>query len=220
MRRSKRLQVLCSELCACDSFADVGCDHGYCTQYMLEKGLCRSAVISDISEKSLRKAETLLSDYIASGKVRGVCCFGLSGIPSDSEQVLIAGMGGEEIVSILQNGFFPNRLVLQPMKNTPKLRRFLLDSGYSIVRDYTFMDGKHYDVLCALRKGARRAYGERELRFGYDNVHTPSADFLRLAEGEIEKCRARLRAAGEDVPAIRASLKEWTEVRNEITRNL
>ena len=41
-----RLTELCGELEACRLFADVGCDHGYCTQYMLENDLCRCAQMS------------------------------------------------------------------------------------------------------------------------------------------------------------------------------
>ena len=58
MKNTRRLRVLCGELRPCARFADVGCDHGYCTQYMLERNLCRTAVISDISAGSLHKAET------------------------------------------------------------------------------------------------------------------------------------------------------------------
>ena len=49
MRRAKRIRTLCGELLSCKSFADVGCDHGYCTQYMLERELCGSAVFSEES---------------------------------------------------------------------------------------------------------------------------------------------------------------------------
>ena len=64
MKRSLRLSTICGALTPCDSFADVGCDHGYCTLYMLENGLCRTACISDISAPSLAKAEKLLLRYI------------------------------------------------------------------------------------------------------------------------------------------------------------
>ena len=76
MKRTKRLQTVCGQLSPCDTLADVGCDHGYCTLYALERGLCRRAVISDISRSSLHKAEELLSSYIAEGRVESVCCAG------------------------------------------------------------------------------------------------------------------------------------------------
>ena len=205
MKRTKRLQTVCGQLSPCDTLADVGCDHGYCTLYALERGLCRRAVISDISRSSLHKAEELLSSYIAEGRVESVCCAGLSQVPCNCAQVLIAGMGGEEIVKILEGSFLPQALVLQPMKNTEKVRVFLLEKGYSLVRDFLFYDGpKHYDLLRAERGAPPRAYGSLELEFGYDNIHAPLPDFNRFLRGEIENARGRL----EKADASRAALQE------------
>ena len=102
MRRTKRIRAICAELLPCGVFADVGCDHGYCTQYMLENGLCRRAVLSDISAASLAKAEKLLEGYIRAGIAASVCCAGLERVPRDTDEVLIAGMGGDEIADILE----------------------------------------------------------------------------------------------------------------------
>ena len=110
-----RIDKLCSYLDKCATFADVGCDHGYCSRYMLKNGLCESAVISDISAKCIQNAETLLDDYIKNGKVNSVCCNGLDGINEETEQILIAGIVGEEIVSIFKNSFIRLNFVLQPM---------------------------------------------------------------------------------------------------------
>ena len=220
MRRTKRIRAICAELLPCGVFADVGCDHGYCTQYMLENGLCRRAVLSDISAASLAKAEKLLGSYIRAGIAASVCCAGLERVPRDTDEVLIAGMGGDEIADILEGGFLPPVLVLQPMKHAPKLRRFLLERGYAIERDFTFTDGKHYDLLRAVRGGAPRRYSPRDIAFGYDNLHTPSGEFVALLREEAEKCRARLAAAGKPVPAVEERLRELTEVIHEVTRGL
>ena len=212
MKRTKRLQTVCGQLSPCDTLADVGCDHGYCTLYVLERGLCRRAVISDISRSSLHKAEELLSSYIAEGRVESVCCAGLSQVPCNCGQVLIAGMGGEEIVKILEGGFLPANLVLQPMKNTEKVRAFLLEKGYCLVRYFLFYDGpKHYDLLRAEHGAPPRAYGSLELEFGYDNIHAPSPDFDRFLRGEIENARGRLAKADASRAALQERLRRLEE---------
>lgn len=212
MKRTKRLQTVCGQLSPCDTLADVGCDHGYCTLYALERGLCRRAVISDISRSSLHKAEELLSSYIAEGRVESVCCAGLSQVSRNCDQVLIAGMGGEEIVKILEGSFLPQALVLQPMKNTEKVRAFLLEKGYCLVRDFLFYDGpKHYDLLRAERGAPPRAYGSLELEFGYDNIHAPLPDFDRFLRGEIENARGRLEKAAAGRAALQERLRRLEE---------
>ena len=162
-----RIDKLCSYLAPCRTFADVGCDHGYCTRYMLKNRLCEHATVTDISAKCLEKAETLLFKYIQSGKCTPVCCNGLEGVSPDCEQVLIAGMGGEEIIAILKRAFVPESFVFQPMKNVASLRKYLLVSGAEITRDEVFESGgKYYFVLCGKKSGNNCEYTPAQLEFG------------------------------------------------------
>ena len=101
-----RIDIICSHLPEADVFADIGCDHGYCTQYMLKNRRCRLAYISDISAGSLQKARTLLAREVEEGRCIPVVADGLDGV-KECDLVLIAGMGGEEIVRILERGYLP-----------------------------------------------------------------------------------------------------------------
>ena len=89
-----RIPQICARLDKCSVFADIGCDHGYCTRYMLDNGLCDRAIVTDISQKSLNKAAKLLNEEVRKGKVECVCCDGLDKVRG-ADLVLIAGMGGE-----------------------------------------------------------------------------------------------------------------------------
>ncbi|MGN1076942.1 MAG: tRNA (adenine(22)-N(1))-methyltransferase [Candidatus Gallimonas sp.] len=187
-----RLKEICSRLEKTGVFADIGCDHGYCTQYMLEKGLCGKAYISDISRGSLRKAEVLLAEHIRAGRCVPVCADGLEGLPEPCDLVLIAGMGGEEIVRILARGI-PPRFVLQPMKNSEKVRAFLVERGCRIDADYTFADGKFYDLIVGENAGGGN-YTEWEILFGRDNLLSPSKAFRAKIADEIGKVRGYLQS--------------------------
>ena len=193
MNYSKRINLLCSLIKKTTTFADVGCDHGYCSQYALEKGLCDKAIASDVSKGSLDKAKTLLAPYIEAGRVTTVLGDGFFGVPKDTEQVLIAGMGGYEIIQILSHkeyGFLPKNFLFQPMHDTQRLRQYLLDNGGYIERDFTFFDDrKYYDVLMGRRakEGDGQSYSEAQLLFGKENLLSRSPDFLAWIEGEIAK---------------------------------
>ena len=173
-----RIKKLCSFLGRCERFVDVGCDHGYCTKYMLDSGLCGSAVIADVSPKSLSKAERLLGGYIASGACRSVCCDGLDGIERGNDLVLVAGMGGEEILKILKNSYVPEAFVFQPMKNASRLREFLIERGCAIDYDGMFFQTrsgrrKYYFVIKGRAAGGCAGYTPAELAFGRDSLGTP-----------------------------------------------
>ncbi len=191
MGYSKRIETLCSLLTKTEVFADVGCDHGYCSEYMLKNGLCKKAILSDISKGSLAKAEELLAEYIKDGRAKSVLGDGFYGVPKDVGEVLIAGMGGSEIVSILSDkayGFMPNRFVFQPMHDAEKLRRYILENGGEIERDFTFADGKFYDVICGKKAkcgGQVRKYSDAEYEFGRENLEKMPTDFVKRTKKQL-----------------------------------
>lgn len=185
-----RITKLCSYLEKCAVFADVACDHGYCTKFMLDKGLCERAIISDISEKSLSKAQALLADYIQNGVCAVVCCDGLEKVKG-ADSVLIAGIGGEEIIKILQNSEIPQSFIFQPMKNAKELRGFLLDSGCFITCDDIFTDCRNYYFIIKGKNGGKKqSYTKAQLEYGADSLKNPVfADFLNT---EIQKKQSYL----------------------------
>ena len=192
MGYGKRIDTLCSLLAPAKLFADVGCDHGYCTEYMLQSGLCERAIFSDVSRGSLAKAEKLLAPYVRAGKAVGVLGDGFYGVDKDVDEVLIAGMGGSEIVSILsdeKHGFMPKRFVFQPMHDSEKLRRYILANGGYIERDYTFEDGKFYDVIVGgLPKEMGQVcveYTDGEYEFGRENLKKMPEAFVRRTQKQI-----------------------------------
>lgn len=216
-----RIETICSYLPPTDVFADVGCDHGYCTKYMLDRNLCRLAYISDISAESLKKAQTLLRKEIETGRCIPVVADGLQGI-GKCDCVLIAGMGGEEIVHILKDGYLPEKFVLQPMKNAEKVRAFLVERGCRITADLTFGDGKFYDLIAGENRGGD-GYSERELRYGRDNLRTPSVAFLNKIAQEAEKLRLRLKnpnLSEKSRSAMQEKLKESEVLLREVSSNI
>lgn len=213
MSYGKRIDTLCGLLTKAKLFADVGCDHGYCSEYMLKNGLCEQAILSDISKGSLEKAEKLLAPYIREGKAVSVLGDGFKGVPKAVDEVLIAGMGGSEILSILSDkkyGFIPKRFVLQPMHDAENLRRFLVENGAYIERDYTFEDGRFYDVIVGGKNadGKGESYSQAELEFGRDNLKEMPSAFVKRLEKLIKNVKKYLQE-----PALQAESREELERR-------
>lgn len=216
MGYSKRIDTLCSLLEKTNVFADVGCDHGYCSEYMLKNELCNKAILSDISKGSLQKAETLLADYIEAGKAVSVLGNGFYGVDKEVDEVLIAGMGGSEIVDILSDkkyGFIPKQFIFQPMHDAEKLRRYLLANGAYISRDFTFSDVKYYDVICGgkLEAGGHvRDYSDAEYEFGRENLEKMPTAFVEKVEKWIKNTDAYLAN-----PALQEDSRQALEARKK-----
>ena len=186
---TERLACIFAEIPPCETFSDIACDHGYIARAMLENGKCKRAYVSDISGKSLIKAENLLSDFIAQNKARSFVSDGFDGVPA-ADCALIAGIGGTLIADILKraakSGKLPETLVLQPMKHCDKVRKISVRLGYCIKKDFTVKaEGQFYDII-VLVKG-KDALTEEETEFGRTNVkELPQAFREKIAE-ELNK---------------------------------
>lgn len=215
----KRLEIIFSRLDYCDTFADIGCDHGYVSQMMLGGEKCNFAYLTDISAECLKKSQLLLAEF--DNKDCRVCD-GFGGIEY-CEQALIAGMGGVEIIKILENAAFkPPKLLLQPMKDSEKVRRYMLGSGYELTEDFTFADGgKYYDLIKA-RLG-NDSYTELEYAYGRDNLKRPGRDFLEKLKRDSENFEKYSEAGVADKERLTeksALLKEiLRDVRQRFTEN-
>ena len=188
---TSRLNEIFSLLPACKVFADIGCDHGYVAKAMLDSGKCKEAIVSDISEKCLEKAKTLLKRYAERGVVKSVVSDGFEKVKG-CDLALIAGMGGEEICSIIERAkILPEKLVIQPMKNCDKARLCLINNGYKIERDYIFKSaGKFYDLILAVK--GKGVLTEEEILFGKDNLTLNNEAFKEMLSLKIAKLNAVL----------------------------
>jgi tRNA (adenine22-N1)-methyltransferase len=181
---TKRLKIICSEIEQCNIFGDIGCDHGFISEYVLQNNLCNTAVITDISKQSLKKAEDLLKKYFKQKRCVSYCTDGFKAVDEDINQAVIAGMGGMEIISILSEKM-PQKLILQPMKNQYDLRKFLMQN-YSIKKDYVFSEGKRFYDLIVCEKGNCNL-SEKQLIFGLTNLKEKNEDFLNKIKKELDK---------------------------------
>lgn len=176
-----RINEIFSHVKSCKVFADIGADHGYLAQMVANAGLAKRIYLTDISAPSLLKARKLLAAQIDDGLVHAVVCDGFKGISEHVDEAVIAGMGGEEMIKIISASDRAERLILQPMHNTDKLRVFLVGDGYKVIKDYTFRDGKYYDLITAER--GEDSLTDDEIMFGRTNVRERPVAFLqKLAE--------------------------------------
>ncbi|MBR1707905.1 MAG: SAM-dependent methyltransferase [Clostridia bacterium] len=137
--------------------ADIGCDHGFVTAYLIRQRPDIHMIASDISEASLKKTEILLSQTGLDQNVEVICGDGLKVLESKkADAVLIAGMGGETIRQILEEGIdycASADLFLQANTDVPLLREGLAGIGLGIAREsFPEAGGRRYVIIEASKK--------------------------------------------------------------------
>ena len=156
--------------------ADVGTDHAYLPIALVKEGRARGAVASDINEGPYLSATRNVREQSLEDKITTLHCAGLSGIDKYSPtDILICGMGGELIVSIIDAAPFTKdsriRLVLQPMTHAEILRKYLYDNCFEIVAERIVKEEKLYQIICAEYNGNKTSeYTDAELLVGKLNI--------------------------------------------------
>ncbi len=210
---TKRLEKIAAVLPKCKILADVGCDHGYIGLEALQRNLAEKVVFIDISAPSLQKANMHCGAEYPS-RASFVCQNGLQSVCCDC--AVIAGMGGLEIISVLNGAdSLPRFLVLQPMRSQQDVRRFLQQS-YNIVYDEKFFDGKFYDLIFAEKRLGGCRLSQDETEFGKTNLAHPSPDFLQFLQIQqnkynqiLQQCNdAEIERKRNDVNRIIATIME------------
>jgi tRNA (adenine22-N1)-methyltransferase len=133
--------------------ADIGTDHGLLPVYLALSGLARRIIASDISVGSLEAARRSAAKYAVTDKITFINAPGLNGVTwYDIDIIVIAGLGGETIVSILSEAPWTKcqgvKLLLQPQSKIDVLSRFLYDNDYTVNRIKSITDrGRQYTIM-------------------------------------------------------------------------
>lgn len=162
MELSIRLEKIASMVEICEKVADIGTDHAYIPIYLIENGICKRAVASDINKGPVEKAK---KNILLNGLEDEIECRlggGLSTLkPGEVNCAIIAGMGGNLIRDIIQQDEIVfeklDYCILQPVQNPEVLRKFIYKMGYTIIdEELCFEEGKYYEIL-------KIKYGEKNI---------------------------------------------------------
>lgn len=143
--------------CAC--VADIGSDHALLPIWLIRMGKAERGIASDLREGPLAAARKNAALYQVADRLETRLSDGFSAFaPGEVQDIVIAGMGGELILRMLQETPWlaqkEIRLVLQPMSSIPKLRRGLHELGFRLVEEEAVTEReKVYTVMTAVYGG-------------------------------------------------------------------
>ena len=159
MTLSNRLQAIAAFISPGSRVADVGTDHGYLPLWLAENGVCNSVIASDIRPGPLK---TAMRNAALAGLGEAVdfrLCAGLETYaPDEADTIVIAGMGGETIMSVLSAAPWTREktLILQPQTKQPRLRVWLNENGYAVEDASLVYDTGRIYVIWKCTAGEKR----------------------------------------------------------------
>ena len=221
--------------------ADIGTDHAYLPIYLCEQrkltpvatanGDTLCAIAADINKGPVERADEHIAAAGLTKYIKTLQTDGLTGLDVyDPADIIIFGMGGELIASILESAPWVNapgkRLILQPMTHAEKLREYLLSAGYFIVGETLSREGDRiYQTICAEPASGVPAVtlSPAELAVGQASFRLVSPEqkamYIALIDRTLRtetKARDARRRAGQKTPEQDLLIVSLTALRNEL----
>lgn len=141
MKLTGRLEEIIRWVPECERVIDVGTDHALVPIVLLRRDIVRRAIGIDKSPLPLGQATVNRHNAQVVERLKLVCATGLSLEDLQSDDVVVmAGMGGSTMLSILEASTWKGTLVIQPNRDVSVLRQWLSDNGWhsdveTILRD-------------------------------------------------------------------------------------
>lgn len=211
---SPRLQVCAGLVAPGDRVADVGCDHGYLSIYLLKNGIAASVIASDINEMPLQSAMRNAEKYDVKDKMSFYLSDGVRNIPRDFDTLVCAGMGADTMVSILEAAPWLRsaqyRLILQCQSKTPMLRQYLSGQGWRITEESVVRDGRFlYTVMEVVWQPEYPRLTIGEQYFPPALLENPAKELPEYYQNVVFRLRRALNGQGENAaPEMVAALNE------------
>ncbi len=219
MKLTNRLKSIANLVDKNSIVGDIGTDHGYIPRYLIEKEISKYVIATDISGPSLDKTKDLVMKGDYRGKIQTRLGDGLDPIKEfEVDVVIIGGMGGVLISDILERA--KDKLdsfetyILQPMVGGKELRYYLINNGFTIVKeDLAKEEDKIYEIILA-----KRGLESYEKDFDYEispllirGDHPLWKDFVLWKMKQKEKIRDEIRGIKSE-----KSIKRLEELEEEI----
>lgn len=166
-----RLQEIADAVAPCRCIADIGTDHAYLPAYLCAKGICKSAIASDLRAMPLESAKETIARYHLGDRIETRLGSGASTLaPGEADAIVIAGMGGLMIAQILRDDAAvfqkAEQILVQPMSSVYELRTLLWEYHYRIAREWLSREGEKLYHIMAIASGREEKPGEWELFMG------------------------------------------------------
>lgn len=168
---SKRLAEIAKLVPQGEIVVDIGTDHAYLPLFLVEEGVCPKAIAVDINEKPYQIAKKAVSQKNLNQKIDVRLGNGLEPLlPGEAKSIIIAGMGGNTIISILEEAEDVLKeascLIIQSMAYIDTLRLWLFSHNWYFEKEILVKDsGKLYIIIVA-KPGKEKEKDIYKLKWG------------------------------------------------------
>lgn len=169
MKLSLRLQTI-HDMVPKGTVIDIGADHGKLVIALFQNGIISHAYAVENKQGPYSRLVSAIKEAGLENDITPILSDGIKDLPTHVDTVIIAGMGGNNIIDILKK--YPAKekqiqtLIVDAHSCVPKLRQEVTAMGFIIADEKIIQeDGIYYEIIKFIR--AKIAfYGDQDYEFG------------------------------------------------------
>lgn len=169
IKLSLRLQTI-HDMVPSSVVADVGADHGKLMIALFESGRINRGYAIENKKGPYNRLVEALTEAQLEEVIVPLLSDGIEDLPSIVSTVVIAGMGGENIVNILKKHpeklKFVDTIIVDAHSEIPYMREEISKLGYSIAEEKIIKDDDVFYEIIKFIKSDVAIYSDKDLEFG------------------------------------------------------
>jgi len=166
---SKRLVTIATLLKKDMIVADIGTDHAFLPIYLIKNQISEYVYATDNKSGPLLQANKNIIQAQLTDHIQTVLTDGLDDLASDVQALVIAGMGVDTIISILDKHQdhlkHYQQIIVQPNNNVYRMRQWIAKHAYKITDEKLIKEYKYYQII-SFDPQSRANYDEKDNYFG------------------------------------------------------
>lgn len=187
-----RIKAITDWIDHCDLVIDIGSDHAYTAIELLTTKKAKFVVNVDNNVKPLEQGIANLEHHHLLASTLNILNDGLLNIQNKLsiqifDYAVISGIGAQNIISILKNNQLQiKEFVLQPNNGESILRAWLLNNGYSIIKEQVIIENNIcYVIFKVYTQRNFHYYSASSIALGHKKLIINNASYYQFLEKKL-----------------------------------
>ena len=190
IKLSNRLQII-HDMVPKSVVADIGSDHGKLMIALVESGIITKGYAVENKEGPFERLRSNLIRYKVHDKITPLFSDGLKDLPRDTQTIVIAGMGGLNIVNILkahqEKLVRVQTIIIDAHTAVPLARKEICQMGYAIADEKIVKEDDIFYEIIKFIKADKAIISDEDLEFGPILRQEKSATFKEKYQNRINE---------------------------------
>ena len=188
--------------------ADVGSDHGKLMISLFQDGRIPHGYAIENKKGPFTRLTKAIKENGLLDDVVPLFSDGITDLPECVTTIVLAGMGGENIINIISSHVEKLKnvqtIIVDAHNSTPKVRKYITELGYVIADEKMVKEDDIYYEIIKFIKADTAFYSDNDIEFGPILRNEKSATFKEKYQGRIDEIDRIL--ANKNLPNTRVNV--------------